>query len=181
MFYPNFSPFPKFTTRRFILREINEGDASLIHKLRSDQETNALIGREKSNSIADALLFINRIKSTVSRNEGIYWVISFQNVSDLVGTIGYWNFNLSAETAEIGYELLTEFRRQGIMTEVLPGIIRFGFEEMNLKLITAFSSEQNIGSVKLLEKSGFQLSSSDYYNSEEYLPGMLKFVLQNPQ
>ena len=106
MFNPNFSVFPELITRRFVLREIKVADASLIHKLRSDQETNALIDRENSNSIEDALLFIDRIKSNVRRNESVYWVICFKNVSDLIGTIGYWNFNLSAETAEIGYELL---------------------------------------------------------------------------
>src|ERR1700722_5293996 len=127
MYYPNFSPFPELATRRFVLREINVADASLIHELRSDQETNALIDRENSKSIEDALLFIDRIKRGVSRNECIYWVICFQNLSDLIGTIGYYNFNLSAETAEIGYEMLTKFRGQGIMNEVLPGIIQFGF------------------------------------------------------
>ena len=153
----------------------------MIHKLRSDQETNALIDRENSKSIEDALLFIDRIKTGVSRNECIYWVICFQNSSDLVGTIGYFNFNLSAETAEIGYELLTEFRGQGIMNEVLPGIIQFGFEEMKLKWITAFTTEQNIGSVRLLEKFGFQLSASEYNNTIEHVSGMLTFILHNRQ
>jgi RimJ/RimL family protein N-acetyltransferase len=178
MFHPNFSPFPDLTTRRFVLREINVADAPLIHKLRSDQETNALIGRENSKSIEDALLFIDRIKTNVSRNEGVYWVICFKNVKDLVGTIGYWNFDLAVETAEIGYELLTEYRGRGIMTEVLPEIIRFGLEKMKLKWITAFTTEQNIGSVKVLEKFGFQLSNS-HDNSTEPVPGMLTFVLHN--
>jgi len=180
MFYPNFSTFPELTTSRFLLREINVADASLIHKLRSDQETNALIDRENSKSIEDALLFIDKIKMGVSRNECIYWIICFQNSSDLVGTIGYYNFNLSAETAEIGYELLTEYRGQGIMNEVLSGIIRFGFEEMKLKWITAFTTEQNIGSVRLLEKFGFQLPALEFDHSIEQVPGMLTFILRNP-
>ena len=180
MFNPDFSLFPKLTTGRFVLREINVADASLIHKLRSDQETNALIDRENSKSIEDALLFIDRIKSNVRRNESVYWVICFQNVSDLIGTIGYWNFNLAAETAEIGYELLREFRGRGIMNEVLPEIIRFGFEEMKLKWITALTTKQNIRSVKILEKFGFQLADSDD-DSTEHVPGMLTFVLRNLQ
>ncbi len=180
MFNPNFSQFPILSTGRFVLREINIADAPLIHKLRSDQETNALIDRENSKSIDDALLFIDRIKSNVSRNESVYWVICFQNVSDLIGTIGYWNFNLSAETAEIGYELLREFRGQGIMNEVLPEVIRFGFEEMKLKWITAVTTEQNIRSVKLLEKFGFQLADLDDH-STGHVPGMLTFVLRNLQ
>jgi len=63
------------------------------------------------------------------------------------------------------------------MSEVLPRIIKFGFEQMKLKSITAFSSEQNTSSVKLLEKFGFRLSSSGYDNTHQNVPGMLSFVL----
>ena len=173
----NLSPFPKLTTKRLVLREINLADAPLIHELRSDEVTNALIDRKNSSGIEDALSFIDSIKNNVERNESIYWVVCFENTSDLIGTVGYWNFNLPAESAEIGYELLAGFRGQGIMSEVLPRIIHFGFEQMKLKLITAFSSEQNINSVKLLEKFGFRLSSSGYDNTHQNDPGMLSFVL----
>ena len=178
MFNPDFTLFPELTTRRFVLREINDADAPLIHKLRSDQETNALINRENSKSIEDAALFIDRIKTNVRRNESVYWIICFQNVSDLIGTIGYWNFNSSSESAEIGYELLREFRGQGIMSEVLREAMRFGFEEMKLKLITACTTEQNIGSVRLLEKCGFRLASLNDDIADEHVPGMLTFVLR---
>ena len=159
------------------MREIDDADASLIHALRSDKETNALIDRENSKSIEDAILFIDRIKTNVRHNEGIYWIICFQNSSDLIGTIGFWNFDGSARSAEIGYELFTGFRGRGIMTEVLPGVIRFGFEEMKLKLITAITKEQNVGSARLLEKSGFQKAASVDDNSKEHVAGMIKFVL----
>jgi [ribosomal protein S5]-alanine N-acetyltransferase len=173
----NLSLFPELTTKRFVLREINIGDAHLIHELRSDELTNAMIDRENSSGIEDALLFIDRIKNNVERNEGIYWVICFENAPDLIGTAGYWNFDLAAESAEIGYELLARFRGQGIMSEVLPRIIKFGFEKMKLKSITAFSSEQNTSSVKLLEKFGFRLSCSGYDNAHQGVPGMLTFIL----
>ena len=176
----NFSPFPELATKRLVLREIHIADAPRIHELRSDEVTNALIDRATSGSIKDALLFIDRIKNNVSQNDGFYWVICFENTSGLIGTIGYWNFDLAAETAEIGYELLTSFRRKGIMSEVLPRIIQFGFEQMKLKSITAFTTEQNISSVKLLEKFKFKLSSSDYDSSGQHVPGMLAFILTNP-
>ena len=177
MFDPNFSLFPELTTRRFVLREINDADAPLIHELRSDQETNALIGRENSNGLGDALLHIDRIKKNVQRNESLYWVICFENSSDLIGTIGFWNYDISAQAAEIGYELLASFRRQGIMSEVLPRVVQFGFEQMKLKLITAFSSDHNDGSIKLLEKCGFRLASSNDNITYEHVPGMLIFIL----
>ena len=173
----NFSPFPELTTRRFVMREISDADAPLIHELRSDQETNALIGRENSKSIEDALLFIDRIKSAVQRNENICWVIRFENSPDLIGTIGLWNFDIPTEATEIGYELLLRFRGQGIMSEILPRVVRFGFEQMKLKRINAFCSDQNISSIKLLGKCGFRLASLNDDITHQQDPGMLSFVL----
>jgi ribosomal-protein-alanine N-acetyltransferase len=176
----NLSPFPHLTTKRLVLREINLADAPLIHKLRSDEVTNALINRENSGGIGDARLFIDRSINNFKRNEGIYWVICFENASDLIGTVGYWNFDFPSETAEIGYELLAGFRGQGIMSEVLPKVINFGFEKMKLKSITAFTTEPNTPSVKLLEKFGFSLFSSGYDNTDQPVPGMLKYILTSP-
>ncbi len=173
----NFSPFPELTTLRFMLREINDADASLIHELRSDQKTNALIGRENSNGIGDAVLFIDRIKSNVRQNESVYWVICFNNTSDLIGTIGMWNIDISTQTGEIGYELLPRFRGQGIMSEVLPRVLQFAFEQMELNRIIAFCSDRNDASIKLLEKCGFTLTSLPADNPDQQDPGMLSFIL----
>jgi ribosomal-protein-alanine N-acetyltransferase len=176
----NFSRFPELTTKRLVLREIDVADAALIHRLRSDEVTNVLIDRENSNGVEDALLFIDSIKNNFKRNEGVYWIICFQNTPDLIGTVGYWNFDLPNETAEIGYELLAGFRGRGIMSEVLPRMIQFGFEEMKLKSITACTTEQNSRSVKLLEKFGFRLSSSGHDDTDGNVPGMLTFILTSP-
>jgi ribosomal-protein-alanine N-acetyltransferase len=174
---PDFSLFPELTTPRFLLRELNVADAPLIHALRSDKETNTMIGREDSNGPDDALLFINKIKKGIQINECIYWVICFENSPDLIGTVGLWNFDPSAEAAEIGYEVLRALRGQGIMSEVLPRILQFGFEEMELKLIAAFSPNQNDPSINLLKKCGFRLTSSNVDITHQEIPGMTSFVL----
>jgi ribosomal-protein-alanine N-acetyltransferase len=173
---PDFSRFPELTTRRFLLRELTVADASMVHTLRSDKETNAMIGRENSNGIDDALLFIDKIKKSIRQNESIYWVISFEKSPDLIGTAGLWNFDLSAGTAEIGYELLRGVRGRGIMSEILPRLLQFGFEEMKLNWIAAFSPEQNDPSIRLLKKCGFRLTSSNDITHQD-IPGMISFAL----
>lgn len=173
---PDFSTFPELTTPRFLLRELNVTDASMIHTLRSDKETNAMIGRKNSNGIDDALLFIDKIKKGIGQNECIYWVISFKNSPDLIGTAGLWNFDQSAGTAEIGYEILPHLRGRGIMSEILPRLLQFGFEEMKLKWIAAYSPEQNDPSIRLLKKCGFRLTSSEDITHQD-TPGMISFAL----
>jgi Acetyltransferases, including N-acetylases of ribosomal proteins len=87
-----------------------------------------------------------------------------------------WNeiswINLSLEnfkrdaTAEIGFELLPENHGKGIMQEVIPRVIQFGFEEMKLETIEAEVSPRNLKSVRLLEKNNFTLAAVNEENPD---------------
>ncbi len=69
-------------------------------------------------------------------------------------------------TAEIGYELLPENHGKGIMQEVIPRVIQFGFEEMKLQTIEAELSPRNLKSVRLLEKNNFKLAEVNEENPD---------------
>lgn len=49
-----------------------------------------------------------------------------------------------------------DFWNQGIMTEVINRIIEFGFKELKLIRIEARCHPENIGSAKVMEKSGMK-------------------------
>ncbi len=72
-----------------------------------------------------------------------------------IGSICYWNFDFEKKTAEIGYELLPQFHGKGFMEEALSKIIDFGFNELNLQSIEAFTDVNNKPSIKVLEKYNF--------------------------
>ena len=60
-------------------------------------------------------------------------------------------------TAEMGYWLAEEFWGQGIMSEVVPAFVNYGFEKFSLKRIYATSYSRNPASARVLEKAGFVL------------------------
>ncbi|MBR2674986.1 MAG: GNAT family N-acetyltransferase [Mogibacterium sp.] len=62
----------------------------------------------------------------------------------------------SRKDAELGYVLLDEFHGKGIMTEAVDMLCKEAFETLDIERITAYSFEPNIGSVRVLEKNGFQ-------------------------
>ena len=57
--------------------------------------------------------------------------------------------------AEIGYWLGEEHWGKGIMTNVIRSIIKYIFENFDIKRIYAMPFATSIGSVKTLEKAGF--------------------------
>ncbi len=79
--------------------------------------------------------------------------------SKLLGTICLWKISKDEAKAEIGYELLPENHGKGIMQEVIPRVLQFGFEEIKLEMIEAELSPRNLKSVRLLEKNNFTLAA----------------------
>ena len=75
----------------------------------------------------------------------------------MIGSICLWNFSEDQKTAEIGYDLSPDYQGKGIMHESLCRIIEFGFQNLNLEFIEAFTHYKNEPSKKLLENNGFKL------------------------
>ena len=85
------------------------------------------------------------------------WGVTMPGGSDTVlGIMGYANWSQVHRRAEIGYCLRRDHWRRGIAEEALRTIIQFGFQSMNLNRIHACPWVENIASVRLLEKLGFQ-------------------------
>lgn len=42
------------------------------------------------------------------------------------------------------------------MTEAVKRVVKYAFDEMNIEILTAFHHPDNIGSRRVIEKSGFQ-------------------------
>jgi len=63
-------------------------------------------------------------------------------------TICLWNFSSKKNVAELGYELDPALQGEGIMSEALKKIIEFGFQEIELKKIEAYTHKNNDNSSK---------------------------------
>ncbi|MBT2623477.1 MULTISPECIES: GNAT family N-acetyltransferase [Chryseobacterium] len=177
----NFSIFPALETERLNLRRLSLEDAQAIYELRSDHEVAKLTGREPANSISDATAYIQKIENLFNENSCIFWAISYKDQSALIGALCFWNFDLSNKSVEIGYELLPEFQKMGIMGEGLRAIINFGFENMGAETITAFPSAHNPSSVNILEKLNFKMVHDTFQHTHENIEGMLTYVLHHSE
>jgi len=179
----NFSPFPFLNTERLALRQLTTDDAGAIASLRSNAIVNKYLERPKSTTSDEALHFIDKINRVINNNESIYWVITLKETNHLIGTICYWNIVVEEDTAEIGYELLPDFYGKGIMQEAMTAVIKFGFNTMQVKNITAFPLAANIPSIKLLERNNFKIDNSEKYKQEndEVLAGYAVYVLEKTE
>ena len=151
----NFSPFPILYTERFVLRPLRMEDDVDLFILRTDENINKFIGRHPPGSVEEVRAFIEKIFENTQKGLAILWAICAKDEEALSGTICLWKISPVEEKAEIGYELLPQYHGKGIMQEVIPVVIQFGFEKIGLKTIEAEFHRDNIKSLKLLDKNGF--------------------------
>ncbi len=167
----NFTIFPILTTERLILRCLEVSDDQRLFTLRSNKTVNKYIVRTIQKNIKEIRTFISEINNGINNNEWIYWVITLKESPKLIGTICYWNFSSKKTVAEIGYELDPAFQGKGIMSEAIKKIVAFGFQEIELDAIEAFTHKKNNNSTKLLQKYNFKRDAEriDKENSDNII------------
>jgi len=170
-----FTPFPILTTERLTLRQLVINDEQEIFTLRSDSETNKYLDRQKSNTIDDARNFIIKINENINKNDSLYWAITLSDKNIVVGTICLFNFADENDKCEIGYELLTNFQGQGIMTEAAKKVIDYAFNTIKIQKIEAFFHRENQRSIKLLKKFSFR----DSNEPDKADPNLIYYHLTN--
>lgn len=151
----NFTPFPILTTERLVLRRLSIDDQEPIFALRSDPKINQYLGRKPSQTIEDALHFINQVNDNLQKNNSVYWAIALRENKTFVGTLCLFDFSDETNSCEIGYELLTTFQGQGIMKEATELVIDFAFRTLLFQKIIAFTHNSNQSSISLLTKFNF--------------------------
>ncbi|KFF18621.1 GNAT family N-acetyltransferase [Chryseobacterium sp. JM1] len=168
----------KLETERLILKNINETHVEDILKIRSNEVTNQFVKRNSPKNNYDALQFILTIKEKTQNNQTAYFGIAFKDQPNLIGTICLWNFSEDRKTAEVGYELLPDYHRKGIMSEALKAVLKFGFNELYLREIIAITSQFNENSKGLLLKHHFILEEG---RTDEGFPDNIVFSLHKKQ
>ncbi|MBX2872021.1 MAG: GNAT family N-acetyltransferase [Saprospiraceae bacterium] len=149
-----FKPFPLLTSTRLALKPFSAEDLPRVFDLRSSPEVAKYLDRPLMNDSAETEAYLEKMQQGVAMGQWIIWGIHFQQ-EGFVGSICLWNLSEEEKKADIGYELLPAFQGKGIMSEAIPLVIAYGFEEMQLDRITAEVHLQNLTSVALLKKYGF--------------------------
>ena len=79
---------------------------------------------------------------------------------EVVGSIGVFpQTDIHARNAEMGYWLAEPFWGQGIMTQAIREMVKYGFETFNISRIYARPFGSNLASQKILQKAGFTLEA----------------------
>lgn len=151
----NLAAFPILITERLTLRQLSINDQQDIFALRSNPGINKYLDRQPCKTPEDSINFINKVNDNIEKSIALYWAITLTHTKTFVGTICLFNFSGEKSSCELGYELMTKFQGQGIMTEAAKIVINYVFQTLKLSNIFAFTHRDNQNSNKLLSKLNF--------------------------
>lgn len=148
----------RLETDRLVLQELSWNDLDDIHAFHSipDVAKFNTIGIPKNKDVTKSIIK-GAIEDRVNKPRSIYgWSIRLKHNGHFIGETGMSSSNDRFKRAEIHYHITPEFWKQGYATEIAKRLIQFGFENLNLHRIEAGVATNNIGSIRVLEKSGMQ-------------------------
>lgn len=156
-------------TDRFILREFRMSDIDDLYEMDVDPEVHKYLGNNPIKSKAEVEKYITAVIQQY-KDFGIgRWIIEDKETGECVGWSG-----LKYETSDIdqtmyydlGYRLKRKHWGKGIAMETSEAAIEFGFDNLNLKKISAAAHKDNAASNKILEKLGFKQTQEYFWGKE---------------
>ena len=85
------------------------------------------------------------------------WIVIEKSKKAIIGGICFHGEPSENGEVEIGYGTDDEYRNQGYMTETIAGLVLWIRNNQNVKTIKAETDNENISSVRVLEKNNFKI------------------------
>lgn len=148
--------FEPLATNRLLLRHLVPADWEAVSFLRTDETVNRYVQRPSAPTKQEAIAFIERIGKMQAQKEMLYWVLARkEDPETMIGSVCLWHFAPMGAAGELGYDLHPDFQGQGFMHEAVAAVLAYGFTELQLQQVSAYTQWQNTPSLSLLRRFGF--------------------------
>lgn len=140
---------------RLLLREFAADDWIAVHGYASRPE----VCRYQvwgPNTPDETQAYVGRVLESVSAQPRTEFTLAaiLRDEHKLIGAGSFFIRSEANRTGELGYIVHPDFWRQGIGSEIAASLLRFGFEHLGLHRIFATCDPRNVGSARVLTKSG---------------------------
>ena len=147
---------PSLQGKLITLRKLKRSDAVSIQRHANNCDIARFLPRLPSPYTMDEARKWITTTSRLARQDKAYnFGIEDGQGGEIVGMIGLRNVNRHDRNAEIGYWVGKSFQRRGYAIEALRLILKFAFSKLRFVRVYAVVHHQNIGSIRLLEKTCF--------------------------
>lgn len=144
-------------TERLILRKFKDEDASdLFNNWASDSNVTKYLTWPTHENLDTSKYVIGLWLNEYSNSDHYNWCIEIKESGQAIGSISVVSIDENVEAVEIGYCIGKEYWNKGIVTEAFLSIIKFLFEEVDVKRIVAKHDTNNPASGAVMKKCGLK-------------------------
>ncbi|MDR0917069.1 MAG: GNAT family N-acetyltransferase [Oscillospiraceae bacterium] len=144
-------------TARLILRPFAEGDFDAARSWRNNPENARYLNWNPS----DEEHFRDWRERVIERAKAeprlkFDFAVEVRETGAVIGNCGIFAEDATFDTAGLGYILHIDHWNRGYGTELCGALLRFGFEELRLRRVTATCAAANYGSYRVMERNGMR-------------------------
>ena len=144
------------TTKRLTLRLVSVEDAPFILELYNQPDFYRFVGDKQIRTLEEAKRYIQDNMLRMQKLKGVsLLVVETNHDKQPVGICGLVKRD-TLTAFDIGYGYLPSAYGKGYAKEAASVVVDFAREEMNIENLVAITNNDNIRSISLLEKLGFQ-------------------------
>lgn len=146
--------FPELQTDRFLLTRVKDEDQAFLYEGLGDPVAMPHNGVyfDSYEATREQIDYYNRY---YAEGSGIPWKIVDKSTGENVGVVSVYKYMAEHKKAELGYWLLPRYWGKGIAVEVIQAVIPYWQKKKGLHRLEAYVEEENVGSIRVLEKLGF--------------------------
>ena len=147
---------PSLNTERMRLRWLTEADVDALYRIFSHPQVVRYWGAPALANRDAAAALLSETQENFHKRTSMKWGVAELDSDQIIGTVTLFNLNFDNKRAEIGYGLDYNYWRKGYVTEALDALLSYAFDELQLHRLEADVDPRNVGSIRTLEKMGFQ-------------------------
>lgn len=146
--------FPELYSQRLKLRRIQSEDIPALVKYANNKKiSDQIINIPFPYQEMDAIMRLSYVVQGFKSKTRLVFAITLKEQAELIGEISLHLEN-DKTISQLGYWVGEPFWNQGIGSEAVAAIVKFGFEKLNLRLVYATCHAENTASQKVLLKNG---------------------------
>ena len=151
--YRIFCDIPTLQTDRLCLRKITADDTDDMYEYSRLPEVTKYLLWSPHPDKAYTFDYLTYLRSRYQSGDFFDWALTLKDTEKMIGTCGFTRFDFRHDCGEIGYVINPEYSGQGIATEAVARVIRFGFENLALNRIECKFIPENLASRRVMEKN----------------------------
>ena len=149
-----FSRIPTLETPRLILRAMKVSDAEDMFAYARHEEVSRYLTWSPHTDVQYTKEYLTYVGQRYRTGDFYDWAVVCREDGHMIGTCGFTCFDFVSDAGQIGYVFHPDYRGRGLATEAVRAVLDFGFRRLELHRIDARFMQENLRSLKLMERVG---------------------------